>query len=120
MTPPRRFKPAAATGGHPRGDKVPLPRRRYLVAAGRRRDAGMTVILFYSLFAVHGQTRVHVLGPGPRAGAPYPRVVQNPKRGLPCTRVHVVSNYEKNHEFYTSFAKFPQWMKDKLRPKPEE
>ena len=22
-----------------------------------------------------------------------PRVVQNPKRGLPCTRVHVVSNY---------------------------
>ena len=29
----------------------------------------------------------------PTRGSAVPRVVQNTKRGLPCTRVHVVSNY---------------------------
>ena len=102
--PPRRLDTAAAAaalyrrGGAPRRRRgLKAPRRYHGQASSGSvklsgADTGMVRALvissatniFYHESMHHG---------APTRGSAVPRVVQNPKRGLPCTRVHVVSNY---------------------------
>ena len=112
VPPPRRLDIAAAAaalhrrGGGPRRRRGLKAPRRYhgggIMATGRlllhrdRRNSqawcccvrcmviSRETNMFYHENMHHG---------APTRGSAVPRVVQNPKRGLPCTRVHVVSNY---------------------------